>query len=125
MPAILQESGSKTAFAVVVADRDGIIREWNNMAERIFGYSATEAIGKTIDFLMPEAERADHWCNYQRVMTTNIMNYTPDHILDIEGVRQDGSHVPLDAMLTATRDPSGRICAITATMRELSESCSS
>ncbi len=51
MPATRQESGSKTAFAVVVADRDGFIREWNDMAERIFGYSATEA-----DFLMPEAE---------------------------------------------------------------------
>ena len=122
MPATLQESGSETAFAVVVADRDGVIREWNEMAERIFGYSATEAIGQTIDFLIPEAERADHWRNYQRVMTTNIMNYTPDHILDIEGVRQDGSRVPLDAMLTAIRDPSGRICSITATMRELGES---
>src|SRR3974377_2420685 len=88
MPATLQESGSKTSVAVVGADRDGFIPEWNDMAERIFGYSATEAIGKTIDFLMPEAERADHWRNYQRVMTTNIINYTPDHILDIEGVRQ-------------------------------------
>ena len=125
MPATLQEFGSKTAVAVVVADRDGVIREWNEMAERIFGYSATEAIGQTIDFLMPEAERADHWRNYQRVMTTNIMNYTPDHILDIEGVRQDGSRVPLDAMLTAIRDPSGRIRAITATMRELGERSSS
>ena len=110
---------------MVVADRGGVIREWNKMAERIFGYSATEAIGKTIDFIMPEAERADHWRNYQRVMTTNIMNYTPDHILDIEGVRQDGSRVPLDAMLTAIRDPSGRIRAITGTMRELGESSSS
>ena len=125
MTATLRESEPKTAFAVVVADRDGVIREWNEMAERIFGYSATEAIGRTIDFLMPEAERADHWLNYQRVMTTNIMNYTPDHILDIEGVRQDGSRVPLDAMLTAIRDSSGRIFAITATMRELGERSSS
>ncbi len=105
--------------AVVVADRDGVIREWNGAAESIFGYSAPEAIGQTIDLLMPEAERADHWRNYRRVIATNIMNYTPDHILDIEGVRRDGVRVHLDAMLTAVRDPSGRIVAITATMREI------
>lgn len=52
-------------------------------------------------------------------MSTNIMNYTPDHILDIEGVRQVGSRVPLDAMLTAVRDASGRVTAITAIMREV------
>ena len=61
MPAIPEESASEAAFAVIVADREGVIREWNEMAERIFGYSAAEAIGKTIDLLMPEAERADHW----------------------------------------------------------------
>ncbi|MEZ5788604.1 MAG: PAS domain-containing protein [Xanthobacteraceae bacterium] len=105
--------------AVIVADRDGVILEWNSVAERIFGYSAAQAIGQKIDLVMPEEERADHWRNYRRVMTTSIMNYRPDHILDIEGVRKDGSRVPLDAMLLATRDNSGRIVAITAAMREI------
>lgn len=105
--------------AVIVADRDGVIQEWNPVAERIFGYSAAQAIGQKIDLVMPEEERADHWRNYRRVIATNIMNYSPDHILDIEGVRKDGSRVPLDAMLTAARDGSGRIVAITAAMREI------
>lgn len=104
--------------AAVLADRDGVIRGWNRAAERIFGYPAAEVIGKTVDLLIPEAERADHWRNYRRVMATDIMNYTPDHILDIEGVRRDGRLIHLDAMLTAVRDPSGRISAIVATMRE-------
>lgn len=105
--------------AVIVADRDGLIQEWNAAAEQIFGYSAAQAIGQRIDLVMPVEERADHWHNYQRVMRTNIMNYTPDHILDIEGVRRDGSRVALDAMLTATRDGSGRIIAVTASMRAI------
>jgi PAS domain S-box-containing protein len=104
---------------VIVADRDGVIREWNGAAERMFGYPAAEAIGQTIDLLMPLEERADHWRNYKRAMSTNIMNYTPDHILDIEGVRQDGSRVPLDAMLKPIRDASGRVTAITAIMRDM------
>jgi PAS domain S-box-containing protein len=104
--------------AMIVADRDGIIQEWNSAAERIFGYSATEAIGRTLDLVVPEEERADHWRNYRRVIATNIINYTPDHILDVEGVRKDGSRVPLDAMLEPTRDASGHITAITAHLRE-------
>jgi PAS domain S-box-containing protein len=105
--------------AMIVADRDGIIREWNIAAERIFGYSAAESIGRTLDLVVPEEERDDHWRNYRRVITTNIINYTPDHILDVEGVRKDGSRVALDAMLKRTRDASGRITAITALFREV------
>jgi PAS domain S-box-containing protein len=58
--------------AVVVADRDGIIREWSPAAERIFGYSTAEAIGQTLDLIVPEEERADHWHSYRHVMATNI-----------------------------------------------------
>ena len=103
---------------MIVADRDGIIREWNGAAERIFGYCAAEAIGRTLDLVVPEGERADHWRNYRRVIATNIINYSPDHILDVEGVRKDGSRVPLDAMLKPARDASGRITTITAHLRE-------
>ena len=85
----------------------------------IFGYSAADAIGQTIDLVVPPEERADHWRNYRRVMATNIMNYTPDHILDVEGIRRDGRRVQLDAMLTAIRDSSGIISAITAVMRQV------
>jgi PAS domain S-box-containing protein len=104
--------------AMIVADRDGIIREWNAAAEHIFGYSASEAIGRTLDLIVSEEERDDHWRNYRRVIATNIINYTPDHILDVEGVRKDGSRVILDAMLKPTRDASGRITAITAHFHE-------
>jgi PAS domain S-box-containing protein len=88
---------------MIVADRDGIIREWNVAAERIFGFSAAEAIGQTLDLVVPEEERADH-CNYRRVIATNIINYSPDHILEVEGLRKDGSRLPLDAMLKPIRD---------------------
>jgi len=111
--------GESDPPAMVVADRDGVIREWNPAATHMFGYSAAEAIGQTLDLIVPEEERADHWRSYRRVMATDIMNYSPDHILDVLGMRQDGSRVPLDAMLTATHDSSGRIIAVTATLREV------
>jgi PAS domain S-box-containing protein len=106
------------ARAVIVADREGIILEWNDAAETIFGYSAAQAVGQKIDLVVPEEERADHWRGYQRVFATNIINYSPDHILDVEGVRQDGSRVALDAMLQPVHDDGGRIIAIAALVCE-------
>lgn len=103
---------------MIVADRDGVILEWNDAAAAIFGYSATQAIGQKIDLVVPEEERADHWRGYQRVFATNLINYSPDHILDVEGVRQDGTRVPLDAMLRPVYDKAGHIVAIAALVCE-------
>lgn len=102
------------ARGAIVANRDGVILEWNRAAEVIFGYLAGEAIGQSIEIVIPEEERADHWRGYRRVFASNRINYSPDHILDIEGVRRDGSRVSLDAMLQPIRDDSGQIVAVTA-----------
>ncbi len=104
--------------AVISADRDGIIRAWNETAERIFGHRAAEAIGQTLDLVMPQEERADHWHNYRRVMATGVINYSPDHVLDVDGIRKDGTRVALDVTLTPIRDSAGRISGITACLRE-------
>ncbi len=104
--------------AIIAADRDGIIRDWNQIAERIFGYTAAEAIGQTLDLVVPEEERADHWRSFRRVIATGVLNYSPDHVLDVEGIRRDGTRVSLDVTLTSIRDEAGRITAIRAIIRE-------
>jgi PAS domain-containing protein len=63
--------------AVVSADREGIIRDWNETAEHIFGHSGGQAIGRTLDLIVPEEECADHWRNFRRVMATGVLNYRP------------------------------------------------
>jgi len=80
--AIAQAALEPGPHAVVSADREGIIRDWNETAE--------------------QEERADHWRNFRRVMATGVLNYRPDHVLDIDGLRRDGTRVMLDAALIAT-----------------------
>jgi len=116
--AIAQVALAPGAHAVVSADREGIIRGWNETAEEIFGHSAGQAIGQTLDLIVPEEERADHWRNFRRVMATGLLNYRPDHVLDIEGLRRDGTRVTLDAALIAIRDEAGGLVGITAVIRE-------
>ena len=116
--AIAQAALAPGPHAVVSADREGIIRDWNKTAEHIFGHSAGQAIGQTLDLVVPEEERANHWRNFWRVMATGLLNYRPDHVLDVEGLRRDGTRVRLDVALIAIPDEAGRLVGITAIMRE-------
>ena len=77
-----------------------------------------DAIGQTLDLVIPAEERADHWRNYRRVMATGVLNYRPDHVLDVEGLRRDGTRVMLDVALISIRDEAGRLVGITAIMRQ-------
>jgi PAS domain S-box-containing protein len=54
--------------AIVVASSDGSITHWNEGATAFFGYAATEAIGRAVDFIVPEDLRAKHWEGFRRVM---------------------------------------------------------
>jgi PAS domain S-box-containing protein len=91
--AIAQAALAPGPHAIVSADREGVIRDWNETAEHIFGHSAGQAIGQTLDLVVPEEERADHWRNFWRVMATGLLSYRPDHVLDVEGLRRDGTRV--------------------------------
>jgi PAS domain S-box-containing protein len=115
---IAQTALAPGPYAVVSADRDGIIRDWNAVAESIFGHAASDAIGRSLDLIIPEEERADHWRNYRRAMASGILNYRPDHVLDVEGLRRNGERVSLDVALIPERDPGGHLVGITAVIRE-------
>ena len=61
--------------AIILADRDGVIRLWNSGAEAMFGYRATEALGRTLDLIIPERLRARHWAGYREAMATGATRY--------------------------------------------------
>lgn len=54
--------------ALIFADRDGIIRAWNGAAEALFGYPEDEAVGQSLDLIIPERLRAAHWAGFNRAM---------------------------------------------------------
>ncbi|HEX4989843.1 MAG TPA: PAS domain S-box protein, partial [Candidatus Binatia bacterium] len=56
--------------AIVAAGTDGSILLWNRAAERIFGYTEAEALGHSLDLIIPERLRIRHWDRYRRVMQT-------------------------------------------------------
>jgi PAS domain S-box-containing protein len=97
------------ADAVIAADREGTIRFWNPGAERLFGYGPEEALGRSLDIIIPETLRARHWMGYRRVMATGESRYGAGDILAVPGVRQDGSRISLEFTIVPPRDPEGQV----------------
>ncbi len=61
--------------AVILADREGVIRVWNAAAERVFGHSAEAALGQTLDIIIPERFREAHWTGFDRAMAAGETKY--------------------------------------------------
>lgn len=104
--------------AIIVADRDGVIRLWNPGAEVIFGYRAEEAVGKTLDLIIPERLRARHWEGYRRVMATGVTRYGRE-LLAVPAVRKDGSRISLEFSVVLLRDRDGGLLAAAAIIRDV------
>src|SRR5260370_21961562 len=56
------------ADAIIDADRSGTIRQWNHAAASLFGYSASKAIGQSLDLIIPEHLRERHWLGFDAAM---------------------------------------------------------
>lgn len=104
--------------AIVFADREGIIRVWNAGAEAMFGYEAAEAVGRTLDLIIPEKMRKRHWEGYHRVMETGVTKYGKE-LLAVPGIRKDGTRISLEFSVAMIRGEGGAPEGIVAVMRDV------
>jgi PAS domain S-box-containing protein len=104
--------------AIIFADRDGIIRLWNSGAEAMFGYRAEEAVGQTLDLIIPERLRARHWEGYRKAMATSVTRYGRE-VLKVPGVRKDGTRISLEFSIVLLRDETGHLLGPAAIIREV------
>ncbi len=106
--------------AIIAADRGGIIRFWNPGAERIFGYAADEALGQSLDLIIPERLRQRHWDAYKRVMQTGQSRYGKSDVLAVPALRKDGTTISVEFTIAPLRE-TGRLIAVVAIMRDVSK----
>ena len=107
--------------AIVAADRDGVIGFWNPGAERLFGYTADEAMGRSLDLIVPERLRARHWEGYARVMATGQSRYGEADVLAVPALRKDGGTVSVEFTIVPLRDQAGSLIALAALMRDVTK----
>ncbi|HWL81977.1 MAG TPA: PAS domain-containing protein [Roseomonas sp.] len=106
--------------AIIHADREGIIRFWNPGAERIFGFTAAEALGQSLDIIIPEAQRARHWSGFRQVMETGESRYGHGDLLAVPGLRKDGGRVSLEFTIVPVHAGDGRMEGMIAVLRDVS-----
>jgi PAS domain S-box-containing protein len=106
--------------AIIVADSSGKITLWNPGAERLFGYSAAEALSQTLDLIIPEAQRRRHWDGYHQVMQTGVTKYGTQ-VLRVPAIRKDGSRFSIAFTVGLLKNAEGRLEGIFAVIRDDTE----
>ena len=103
--------------AVVVARPDGTILFWNHAAERIFGHSEREALGHSLDLIIPERFRIRHWEGYRNVMQTGRTKYGTD-LLRVPALHKDGRRLSIAFSVTLLYSPTREVQGIAAIIRD-------
>jgi PAS domain S-box-containing protein len=104
--------------AIVVADREGVIRFWNAGAEAIFGHGAADAIGASLDILIPERLRTRHRTGYDAVIRSGVTKYGSD-LLKVPALHRDGTRLSIEFRVALLRDGAGGVRAIAAFLRDV------
>ena len=105
--------------AVVYSDRDGTIRYWNGGAVRLFGHAAEEAVGQSLDLIIPEGLRARHWEGYHETIRTGRTRYGNGQLLSVPAMRKDGSRISVAFTIVPFVDDQGALIGIAAIIRDV------
>ena len=105
--------------AIVYADAEGVIRLWNRGATRVFGFTETEALGRSLDIIIPEGLRERHWRGYRATMRTGQSRYGDGEILSVPALRKDGARVSVEFTIVPFTDDAGRMMGIAAILRDV------
>jgi PAS domain S-box-containing protein len=104
--------------AIMFSDRDGIIRLWNSGAVKMFGFSSEEALGQSLDLIIPENLRGRHWDGYGRVMESGSSRYSTD-LLSAPALRKDGTRISTEFSMVMVKDDAGRMLGVAAIIRDV------
>jgi PAS domain S-box-containing protein len=119
VPNFAEKLVAKMPDALVYADRDGTIRVWNPGAARMFGYTEDEAVGRSLDLIIPPALRERHWNGYRETMRTGETRYGDGQILSVPAVRKDGTRISVAFTIAPFTDDTGTMTGIAAIMRDV------
>ncbi|WP_407169723.1 PAS domain S-box protein [Bradyrhizobium sp. ORS 111] len=102
--------------AIVSKDLDGIITSWNRAAERIFGYSANEAIGQPITLVIPEDRQSEE----PEILARIRRGERIDHFETVRQ-RKDGSLITISLTVSPVKDVHGNIVGASKIARDITE----
>lgn len=108
-----------SADAILATDRDGVIRLWNPGAARIFGFVEREALGASLDIIIPERLRQRHWDGWNRVIATGETRYGAGDLLAVPAVTRDGRQISVEFTIVLLHDADRQISGMAAVLRDV------
>lgn len=106
--------------SVILADREGLIRAWNRASEALFGFTAQEVLGQSLDVIIPEHLRQAHWDGYNRSLASGETKYS-GRVMTTRAVHKDGRKLYVDFSFAMLKDASGAVVGAMATGRDVTE----
>ncbi|MCC7487084.1 MAG: PAS domain-containing protein [Burkholderiales bacterium] len=106
---------------MVYADAEGRIRFWNRGASRVFGFDEAEALGHSLDIIIPARLRARHWAGYAQTMRTGRTRYGEGDVLAVPALRKDGSEISVEFTVLPFHDEHGAMVGIAAILRDVTK----
>ncbi|WP_186308755.1 PAS domain S-box protein, partial [Paraburkholderia sp. BCC1885] len=110
----------QTSDAVIYADRSGTIARWNRAAESLFGYSANEAIGHSLDLIIPERLRPAHWAGFELAMTNGTTRLR-GHATLTRATHKSGRKLYVEMTFALVKTPDGKPLGSVAVARDVTE----
>lgn len=105
---------------ILYAGRDGRVQLWNRGCQRIFGWTAAEAIGQSMDLIIPEKHRSTHWTGWETVMQTGVTKYGSDP-LAVPALTKDGRRISIEFNIVLLRDDTGEMLGAAAIIQDVSK----
>jgi PAS domain S-box-containing protein len=113
----LQQLVDVMGDAVIASDADGVITMWNPAATRIFGFTAAEALGQSLDLIIPERQRNRHWDGYHKTMQTGETRYATD-VLRVPAVHKEGRRLSIAFTVALLYSVENKVTGIVAVVRD-------
>lgn len=115
---LCQQIVDQNRMAIICGNPEGRIQLWNKGAEEIFGWSAEEAVGQSMDFIIPEKHREKHWTGYDRVMRTGETKYGKQ-LLAVPALTKSGTRISVEFTVVLIKDAQDKVVSIAATLQDI------
>ena len=112
-----QQLANAIGDAIVISDARGSITFWNPAAERMFGFTQDEALGHSLDLIIPERLRGRHWDGYHKTMATGETRYGND-VLRVPAVHKDGRSMSIAFTVALLHSSLNELTGIVAVIRD-------
>lgn len=110
----------QTSDALIYASRDGTIERWNNAASQLFGFTNDEAVGQSLELIIPEHLRAPHWKGFDAAIASGNTRLG-GHPTLTRAVRKDGQKLYVEMSFALVRDDAQQVIGSVAIARNVTE----